>query len=1065
MRQTLFFLLFLLCAFPNLQAQSPWDGVTIADSYAGGDGTKDSPFLISNGAELAKLAHDVNSEKDFSLGRYFRLTADIVMNEGVIATDLTTLQGGTAFPETPAIGAFASEESYTAFQGVFDGDGHTISGIYMTSEQGTNYLALFRVLEGAEVRNLGLRDMFSYAGAYLAGIASRAINSRIINCYVADSHIFGWGSNSGCIVGQALGSTRIQNCYATGLLNGKNDMGGIVGRIGNGDVNEVIVENCYATVAITLRGRENRGGVTATNSVGSVVRNCYFTAAVASNAVWLAQDNGTTVGCQLMTDEEMASEEFLELLNSNSRLIPAACRWLPVVNGSPVHNYSESTADLENQRDVAALATNPVPANGDTHADMDAETLSWSAARDGKTVAQYLYFGTDSAAIANATPASASATIGTETLFLLSTLNIQLSTLQTYYWRVDRADADGVITQGDVWMFQPRHLAFPGAEGYGRFARGGRGGKVVYVSNLNSEGPGSLRWALTNGQGPRTVLFKVSGIIDLGFQTLWTDDQVTIAAQTAPGKGICVKHSDIGIGSDCIVRFLRARRGLGTPDDTGNALGTVYSDHTILDHMSLSWGTDETFSSRSSRNITLQNSIISEALGIAGHRNYDEGTNHGYAATIGGDVGSFHHNLLADCNGRNWSMGGGTDANGAYAGRLDIFNNVVYNWNGRTTDGGAHEVNFVGNYYKMGPDTRETFLFSLDIEGNLRGTQSAYISGNVRDNRNGTLTEDQQGVTYRMNIRDGRPSVDWQYFVDAPFWPSYATIETARDAYKHVLSDVGANQPFCLVGFTNRPQQFIAISSNDFTDQRVINETLNRSYSYTGSKSGIRGEIDDEMDAGGFEDYPETTLPADYDFDNDGLPNWWEELRGTNPRSRTLNYADTNRDTEGDGYTELERYLDFMAQPHLWIAPAAQAVVDVRALFRGYSDGLQITLSESGNDSVTRASERPAITFSFDNGLLCISAGQTKGLSEVLLTVTDADGSTFSRRLCLAVTDTYADASQSSIAPLTLHPSPSTSSSACYDLQGRPVSTLRTTRQPALAKGIYIRGNRKVAVY
>ena len=102
-----------------------------------------------------------------------------------------------------------------------------------------------------------------------------------------------------------------------------------------------------------------------------------------------------------------------------------------------------------------------------------------------------------------------------------------------------------------------------------------------------------------------------------------------------------------------------------------------------------------------------------------------------------------------------------------------------------------------------------------------------------------------------------------------------------------------------------------------------------------GIKSGIRGEIDNEQDAGGYEDYPEEAWPADYDFDNDGLPNWWEELRGTNPRSRTLNYADTNRDSEGDGYTEIERYLDFMAQPHLWLAPGTEATVDVAALFRG----------------------------------------------------------------------------------------------------------------------------------
>ena len=1024
-------LTFALLGFCCSSPAQTWDGHTVATSYAGGDGTKENPFLISNGAELAKLANDVNSEKDFSLGRYFRLTQDIVMNEGVMQKDLATLQGGNAFPEVPCIGTYASETEYNAFQGTFDGDGHTISGIYMTSAQGTNYIALFRVLENAEVSNLGLRDMFTYAGAYLGGIAARAINSRIINCYLADSHLFGWGSNSGGILAQAMGTTKIQNCYVTGSLDGKNDMGGIVGRIGNGDVNEVLVENCYCTATITLRGRENRGGVTATNSEGSIVRNCYFTADVAANAVWPAQDKGTTVGCQLMDADDMGTDDFLNLLNDNSRQIAAACRWTFTTAGgevqspTPIHDYGETTPDVENHRDVSQLATNPQPANGDTHADIDSLLLSWTAARDGKTASQYIYFGTDSLAIANATPTSATAALGTETSYSLATLSTPLSTLQTYYWRVDRVDADGMATAGDVWSFQPRHLAFPGAEGYGRFARGGRGGHVVYVTNLNSEGPGSLRWALTNGSGPRTVLFKVSGLIDLGFQTIWTDPFVTIAGQTAPGKGICIKHSDIGVGSDCVIRFLRARRGLGTPDDTGNAIGTVYSDHTILDHITASWGTDETFSSRGSRNITLQRSIISEALGIAGHRNYAEGQNYGFAATIGGEIGSFHHNLLADCNGRNWSMGGGTNANGEYAGRLDIFNNVVYNWNGRTTDGGAHEVNFVNNYYKMGPDTRETFLFSLDIEGNLKGTQSAYISGNVRDNKDGTLTDDKQGVTYRMNIRDGRPSVDWQYFVSEPFWPSHARIEPARDAYKSVLSDVGANQPM-----------------TDLTDRRILGETLNRTYTYTGSKSGIKGEIDDEQDAGGFEDYPETAWAADYDQDNDGLPNWWEELRGTNPRSRILNYADTNRDSEGDGYTELERYLDFMAQPHLWLAPGAEATVSLGSLFLGFTSSPQFA-AECATTAISTTLSGEALT---------IKAADEAALAEVLLSVTDNEGATLQRRLCVAVTSNTAVSSGISHA------------TAAADEADAPLFNLQGMRVKQPKQGLYISKGRKLVV-
>ena len=943
-----------------------------ATQYAGGDGTKENPFLISNADELAKLAQDVNTVANFSRGRYFKLTQDIVLNEGVMQKDISALQKGDAFPQTTMIGNYAGETDYTAFQGVFDGDGHSISGFY--SVPNSQYVALFRVLEGATIKDLGFKDCYIYAGAYLSIIAAVAKNSTIINCYVIDSQINGWGSNSGPIVAQAFGTTKVQNCYTEMVMMTKNDTGGIVGRIGNGDTNEVIIENCVSNTKVYTQ-KTNKAGVTATNSVGSTVRNCYFTSASGANAVWPKQDYGTTTDCRQMTIEEMQADDFLALLNSNSEAIPGACRWQKGTT-TPVHNYNEKTAEADNGRDVSKMATDPLPADDDTHAAMESGVLSWTAARDGKTVKQYIYLGTDSTAIAQATTAEALATLATETSY---TLNTKLSTLNCYFWRVDREDADGKVTKGDVWSFVPRHLAFPGAEGYGRFARGGRGGKVVWVTNLNDSGEGSLRWALTNKQGPRTIMFKVSGIIDMNFRQCITDDNITIAAQSAPGKGICIKHSDIGVKSDCIVRFLRARRGLGTSDDTGNAIGTTYSNNTILDHVTASWGTDETFSSRGSQNITFQNSMISEALGIAGHRNYAAGTNHGYAATIGGNIGSFHHNLLADCEGRNWSMGGGTNANGEYAGRLDIFNNVVYNWHKRTTDGGAHEVNFVGNYYKCGAANALNVLFSLDIEGNLKGTQSAYVSGNIRDNQDGTLSEDKLNDTYRMNIRDGRPSVDWEYFVNAPFFPSYAKIETAQEAYKSVLSDVGANQPV-----------------QDQTDLRIIGETQNRSYTYVGSKSGIKGEIDSEADAGGFEEYPETAWADNYDSDMDGLPDWWEEMRSLNANSPAQDFSDSNADSDGDGYTELDHYLDFLAQPHVILAPGASTTIDLKTLFAGYTN----------SPAFTAESNSTAATATIANGsVLTVKAGDTRTLATITLGVKDAAGATYQRRFCVAVTD------------------------------------------------------------
>ena len=184
----------------------------------------------------------------------------------------------------------------------------------------------------------------------------------------------------------------------------------------------------------------------------------------------------------------------------------------------------------------------------------------------------------------------------------------------------------------------------------GRFATGGRGGKVVYVTNLNDSGEGSFREAITNEIGPRTIIFNVSGIIVLNSRLVCSSKYVTIAGQTAPGKGICLRNNPFGVGSENVCRFIRSRKGAG---ETSDGLGMTGSNHSITDHCSVSWTIDEAFSSRGADNITLQRSMIAEALNCAGHKNYPEGAEHGYAATISGEIGSFHHNLLAHWNGRN----------------------------------------------------------------------------------------------------------------------------------------------------------------------------------------------------------------------------------------------------------------------------------------------------------------------------------------------------------------------------------------------------------------------------
>src|SRR5699024_5602967 len=251
-------------------------------------------------------------------------------------------------------------------------------------------------------------------------------------------------------------------------------------------------------------------------------------------------------------------------------------------------------------------------------------------------------------------------------------------------------------------------------------------------------------------------------------------------------------------------------------------MGLTGCNYSIIDHCSISWTMDEAFSSRGARNITLQRTLISEALNVAGHDKYPPGTAHGYAASIGGNIGSFHHNLLADCYGRNWSMAGGLDANAFYAGRLDIRNNVVYNWGTRATDGGANEVNFVNNYYKPGPGTKFFYALSAQHEGAGKGMQRYYFKGNV-----------MPGVFNEENEKRGRKSsgheVDYNTFVDHPFFAPHVIMQTAENGYKNVLSDVGCNMPVL-----------------DNHDIRIINETLNDTTSVVGSVSGLPGFPDNQ---------------------------------------------------------------------------------------------------------------------------------------------------------------------------------------------------------------------------
>ena len=245
---------------------------------------------------------------------------------------------------------------------------------------------------------------------------------------------------------------------------------------------------------------------------------------------------------------------------------------------------------------------------------------------------------------------------------------------------------------------QAQQLAFPGAEGYGRFALGGRGGQVLFVTNLNDEGPGSLRAAI-EAQGPRIIVFKVSGTIELQADLRIVHPRITIAGQTAPGDGICLRKYPLTISADhAVVRFIRVRLG----DEAGrkvDGIGVSDAAHVMVDHCSISWTLDEAVNTyHGTKNITVQWCLISESLHDSRLR---EG--HGFAASLGGVNTSYHHNLLANNAGRNPSIAG-EKSNPTI--NLDFRNNVVFNWQHRRLDGRPESINVVNNYYKAGPASR-----------------------------------------------------------------------------------------------------------------------------------------------------------------------------------------------------------------------------------------------------------------------------------------------------------------------------------------------------------------------
>jgi pectate lyase len=420
--------------------------------------------------------------------------------------------------------------------------------------------------------------------------------------------------------------------------------------------------------------------------------------------------------------------------------------------------------------------------------------------------------------------------------------------------------------------------AFPGAEGFGKYARGGRGGEVYRVVNLNDSGPGSFRDAVENATAPRTVVFDVGGTIVLKDTVRVRGKSfLTIAGQTAPGKGITLRDYGLEIRDSrhVVVRFLRVRLGDQNKPKGGHDCMTVdRNEDIVLDHLSLSWGIDGNSDYRGNARMTLQWLIYSEAL----HDSIHNKGPHAMCTSIRdckGDT-SVHHNIYASSRHRHPTLGGGSGKVNPAA-LIDFRNCVNYNWSGPTNIGGMR-INIVGNYYRPGPQTNRSeqpFQMKDGFVEKARG----FISGNFFENLAEGYNRDNATAVLYTNTGSYASTTRAQWEVRREFdtGPFAVTAQSARDAFEACLRQSGCS----LV--------------RDSVDERFIADL----------RAGRGRLLNSQKEVGGWDPYPEIRRPAGWDTDGDGMPDEWERKRGLDPR----NPADGK--TAGPNlYTNLEEYLN-----------------------------------------------------------------------------------------------------------------------------------------------------------
>lgn len=417
-------------------------------------------------------------------------------------------------------------------------------------------------------------------------------------------------------------------------------------------------------------------------------------------------------------------------------------------------------------------------------------------------------------------------------------------------------------------------IAFPGAEGFGKFATGGRGGEVKFVSNLNDSGEGSLRKAI-QAKGPRTVIFTVSGTIALQSPLDINNPDITIAGQSAPGDGIAIKNYPLNIKADnVIIRYMRFRLGDESKFQGDAFGGTKGRSNIIVDHCSMSWATDESASFYNNKNFTLQWCIISESLNASVH----EKGNHGYGGIWGGEGATFHHNLIASHNSRMPRFSGSSSTLNTADELVDFRNNVIYNWASNNIYGGEKgRYNIVGNYFRPGKATSSSKKNRIVEPYQPYG--KFYVADNVISGYPEISKDNWSGGVQADHLDSVK--------VNTPFEVVPITQHSAQKAFDLVLANAGASH------------------KRDIVDSRITQE----------AKSGIsvlgkanNGIIDSQTDVGG---WPELkSLPAPLDSDKDGIPDDWEKRNRLDSNDST----DAQKIAHNSHYSNLELYMNSLTK-------------------------------------------------------------------------------------------------------------------------------------------------------